>query len=119
MALDAVKGERTELEPTAEYGLHPTIIHQWKRSRLDGTPGIDDRGGKVAVAAEVAEETVRDLYACIGELAVTKVLFHKSSSPQLGTEARDDRTGPAQANGRGAMPPDLYVALVVLLRVAE
>lgn len=42
-------------ELPAEYGVHPTIIHQSKRSLLDGGGGIFERGGKVAVAAEVAK----------------------------------------------------------------
>ena len=29
VALEAVKGERTVLELAAEYGVHPTMIHQW------------------------------------------------------------------------------------------
>jgi transposase len=69
VALEAVKGERTVSELAAEYGVHPTMIHQWKRSLLEGAAGIFERGGKAAVAAEVAEETVRDLHAKIGELA--------------------------------------------------
>lgn len=39
------------------------MIHQWKRSRLEGVAGLFERGGKAA--AEVAEETVRDLHAKI------------------------------------------------------
>jgi transposase len=61
VALEAVKGERTVSELAAEYGVHPTMIHQWKGSLLEGAAGIFERGGKAAVAAEVAEETVRDL----------------------------------------------------------
>ena len=30
VALEAVKGERTVSELAAEYGVHPTMIHQWK-----------------------------------------------------------------------------------------
>ncbi|BDW86539.1 hypothetical protein MACH21_27160 [Roseicyclus marinus] len=29
VALEAVRGERTVLELPAEYGVHPTMIHQW------------------------------------------------------------------------------------------
>ena len=65
VALEALKGERPVSELAAEYGVHPTMIHQWKRSLLEGTAGIFERGGKVVVAAEVAEETVRDLHAKI------------------------------------------------------
>ena len=36
VALEAVKGERTVSELAADYGVHPTMIHQWKRSLLEG-----------------------------------------------------------------------------------
>nr|WP_254433771.1 IS3 family transposase [Paracoccus yeei] len=81
VALEAVKGERTVSELAAEYGVHPTMIHQWKRSLLEGAAGIFERGGKAAAAAEVAEETVRDLHAKIGELAVANdFLFTKAQA---------------------------------------
>ena len=75
VALEAVKGERTVSELAADYGVHPTMIHQWKRSLLEGASGIFERGGKAAVAAEVAEETVRDLHTKIGERAVANNFF--------------------------------------------
>lgn len=65
VALVVVKGERTVSALAAEYGVHPTMIQHWKRSLLEGAAGIFERGGKAAVAAEVAEETVRDLHATI------------------------------------------------------
>ncbi len=39
VALEAVKGERTVSELAAEYGVHPTMIHQWKKSLLGGGGG--------------------------------------------------------------------------------
>jgi transposase len=77
VALEAVKGERTVSELAAEYGVHPTMIPQWSEplcaigsrtmasALLEGAAGIFERGGKAAVAGEVAEETVRDLHAKI------------------------------------------------------
>ena len=65
VALEAVKGERTVSELATTYGVHPTMIHQWKRSLLDGAAGIFERGGKAAASAEIAEDTVRDLHARI------------------------------------------------------
>jgi transposase len=32
VALEAVKGERTVSELAAEYGVHPTMIHQWNKA---------------------------------------------------------------------------------------
>ena len=49
---------------------HPTMIHQWKKSLLEGAAGIFERGGKATASAEPGEDTVRDLHAKIGELAV-------------------------------------------------
>ena len=34
VTLEAMKGERTVSELAAEYGVHPTIIHQWKKALL-------------------------------------------------------------------------------------
>lgn len=58
VALEALKGERTVSELAAEYGVHPTMIHQWKKALLDGAADIFERGGRKPVA-EVDEETVR------------------------------------------------------------
>ena len=60
------------------------MIHQWKRSLLEGAVGIFERGGKAAVAAEVAEETVRDLHAKIGELAVANDFLSRKLKPWIG-----------------------------------
>ena len=84
VALEAVKGERTVSELAAEYGVHPTMIHQWKKALLDGAAEIFERGGKAAMAAEVAEETVRDLHAKIGELAVANDFLSRKLKPWIG-----------------------------------
>ena len=68
VALEAVKGERTVSELAAEYGVHPTMINQWKRALLDGASGVFERGGRKAPVID--EDQVRDLHAKIGELAV-------------------------------------------------
>ena len=65
IASEAVKGERTVSELAASYEVHPTMIHQWKKALVEGAAGIFERGGQAAVAAEIAEDTVRDLHAKI------------------------------------------------------
>lgn len=60
------------------------MIHQWKRSLLEGAEGIFECGGKAVVAAEVAEETVRDLHAKIGELAVANDFLSRKLKPWVG-----------------------------------
>jgi len=64
VALEAVKGERTVSELAAEYGVHPTMIHTWKKALLEGAADIFERGGRKK--AEVDEETVRERNRPIG-----------------------------------------------------
>ena len=82
VALEAVKGERTVSELAAEYGVHPTMIHQWKTALLDGAADIFERGGKRA--PEINEDTVRSLHAKIGELAVANDFLSRKLKPWTG-----------------------------------
>ena len=36
VALESLKGEKTAAELATIYGVHPTMIHQWKKALLDG-----------------------------------------------------------------------------------
>ena len=83
VALEAVKGERTVSELAADYGVHPTMIHQWKKALLEGAPDIFERGSRKK-AAEVDEETVRELHAKIGELAVANDFLSRKLKPWTG-----------------------------------
>jgi len=84
VALEAVKGERTVSELASAYSVHPTMIHRWKKSLLEGAAGIFERGGKSAAVAEIAEDTVRDLHAKIGELAVANDFLSRKLKPWTG-----------------------------------
>jgi putative transposase len=48
VALEALKGEETVSELASRFGVHPTMIHQWKRALLEGASGVFERGGKKA-----------------------------------------------------------------------
>jgi transposase len=79
LALQAVKGERTVSELSAEYGVHPTMIHQWKKALLEAAADIFERGGNKT--AEVDEETIRSLHAKLGELAVANDFLERKLKP--------------------------------------
>jgi transposase-like protein len=82
VALEAVKGERTVSELAAEYGVHPTMIHQWKKALLDGAADLFERGGKAAPVVD--DDTVRSLHAKIGELAVANDFLSRKLKPWTG-----------------------------------
>ena len=46
VALEALKGEQTVAAPASRFGVHPTMIHTWKRALLEGASGEFERGGK-------------------------------------------------------------------------
>ncbi|WP_299154369.1 IS3 family transposase [uncultured Tateyamaria sp.] len=79
VALEALKGEETVSELASRFGVHPTMIHQWKRALLEGASGVFDRGGRKA--PEVDEEQVKDLHAKIGELAVANDFLARKLKP--------------------------------------
>ena len=58
VALEALKGERTAAELASQFGVHPTMIHSWKRALLEGASGVFERGGKKV--PEIDEEQVKD-----------------------------------------------------------
>jgi transposase-like protein len=84
VAVEALKGERTVSELATAYEVHPTMIHQWKKVLLEGAAGIFERVGKSAATAEIAEDTVRDLHAKIGELAVANDFLSRKLKPWAG-----------------------------------
>ncbi len=43
-ALDALRGERTVNELAGNYGVHPTLIHAWKKQLLAGAGTIFAKG---------------------------------------------------------------------------
>jgi len=40
VALEALKVEETVSALASRFGVHPTMIHQWKQTRLEGASGV-------------------------------------------------------------------------------
>ena len=50
VALAALKGDRTVNELAGQYGVHPTLIHAWKKQLLAGAEAIFASPAKAATA---------------------------------------------------------------------
>lgn len=79
VALEALKGEETAAELASRFGVHPTMIHQWKRALLEDASGVFERGGRKR--PEIDEEQVKELHAKIGELAVANSFLERKLNP--------------------------------------
>ena len=71
VALEALKGEQTVTDLASRFGVHPTMVHQWKKALLEGATDIFQRGRSPA-EAEVDAARVKELHAKIGELTVER-----------------------------------------------
>lgn len=81
VALEALKGERTVAELASPFGVHPMMIHSWKRAFLEGASCVFERGGRKA--PEIDEEQVKELHAKIGELAVANDFLPRKLKPWI------------------------------------
>jgi transposase len=66
VALAALKGDKTVNELASQYGVHPTLIHAWKKQLLAGADQVFSNGGKAATADAEAEKA--ELFEQIGRL---------------------------------------------------
>jgi transposase-like protein len=66
VALAAYKGDRTVNELAGHYGVHPTLIHGWKKQLIAGAEAIFGSPAKAAAADTEARQA--ELFEQIGRL---------------------------------------------------
>lgn len=78
IALEAIKGELTQSQLTAKYGVHSTQIQAWKKQLLTSLPqAFSDKRVK---ESRDQERLVEDLYKQIGQLTVEVDWLKKKSA---------------------------------------
>jgi putative transposase len=78
VALAALKGDRTVNELASQYGVHPTLIHTWKKHLLAGADQVFSNG-KAATADAAAEKA--ELFEQIGRLKMELEWLKKKVGP--------------------------------------
>jgi transposase len=66
VALAAVKNDRTVNAVAGQFGVHPTLVHTWKKQLLQGAEQVFGPGAKVGDGE--AEARQAELYEQIGRL---------------------------------------------------
>ena len=81
VALAALKGDKTINELASQHGVHPTLIHSWKKQLLGGAEDLFHIGSKPA--AQDHEALQAQLYEQIGRLKM-ELDWVKKKSASLG-----------------------------------
>ena len=66
--MTALSGEKTPAELSAEFGVHPTMISNWKQELVKRAGELFARGSKPAI--EDAQKVIDELHRKIGQLQV-------------------------------------------------
>jgi transposase-like protein len=83
VALAAIKGDRTVNELASQYGVHPTMIHGWKKLLLESVEDVFAKGGGAKAGANEAEvlREKAELYEQIGRLKMELEWLKKKVTP--------------------------------------
>src|SRR5262245_2206498 len=77
VALAALKGDKTVNELASQYGVHPTLIHAWKKQLLAGADQVFSNGKAATADAEAAKA---ELFEQIGRLKMELEWLKKSTT---------------------------------------
>ena len=79
VAIAALSGEKTLAELSAEFGVHPTMISNWKQELVTRAGELFARGSKAPAAAD-AQKVIDDLHRKIGSCR-SSAIFLPGSPP--------------------------------------
>jgi len=77
IVLEILKGESTQQQITAKYGVHSTQLHNWKKQALEGI--VSGFSGKQERQSQDQNELIDELYKQIGQLKVERDWLKKKS----------------------------------------
>jgi putative transposase len=69
LVLEMLKEEKTVSELASAYGVHPTMLHRWKKQVVADLPGLFERNKDAKATQEASEQKIEELYTEIGRLS--------------------------------------------------
>ena len=93
VALAALKGDAPSTSWPAQFGVHPTLIHGWKKQLLDRRPRRSSATAAKAATAD-AEAEKAELFEQIGRLKMELEWLKKKIGRSPECHAAAGRTGP-------------------------
>jgi transposase-like protein len=79
VALAAVRGDRTANELAGQFGVHPTLIHAWKKQLLSGAEQVFANGARAGTGDAAAQKA--ELFEQIGRLKMELEWLKKKVAP--------------------------------------
>ena len=79
VALAALQGDRTANELAGHFGVHPTLIHGWKKQLRAGAEAVFGNGAQASAAD--AEARQAELFEQIGRLKMELEWLPKKVAP--------------------------------------
>jgi transposase-like protein len=80
VVLELLKETQTLSQLSSEYGVHVTVLRDWKAIALKGLPDLFEKRDSITEAKTAHERQLEELYAEIGRLS-TQVSFLKKKLP--------------------------------------
>jgi putative transposase len=80
VVLELLKETKTVSQLSSEYGVHVTLLRDWKQAAVKGLPTVFEGRDSWTDAKASYERQIEDLYAEIGRLT-TQVTFLKKKLP--------------------------------------
>src|ERR1700682_1906576 len=80
VAMAALKADRTVNELAAQYSVHPTLIHTWKKQLLTGAEAVFANGVRLRGVAD-GEAQKAELFEQIGRLKMELEWLRKKVAP--------------------------------------
>ncbi len=83
VALDRLNEEKSMAQISAEYGVHPNVLRDWRTQALKGLTTIFERPDDLTATKAAHAQQLEELYAEIGRLTTQLNWLKKKLPPSL------------------------------------